>query len=82
MQNSLMFSFNNVLLLSFSTSLAPNRLNFPLGDLRHSVDPNEVHSRLCPTSGFYSNVHVLGPFAPAPFSITVETGKKHKLGST
>lgn len=44
-----MYSFNNYLLLSFSSSLAPNHLTFPLGDLRHSVDPNEVHSKLCPT---------------------------------
>lgn len=82
MQNSLIYSFNNYLLLSFSSSLAPNHLSFPLGHLRHSVDPNEVHSKLCPTSGFYRNVHVFDPFVPAPFSITVETRNKCELHST
>lgn len=77
-----MYSFNNYLLLSFSSSLAPSHLTFPLGDLRHSVDPNEVHSKLCPTSGFYRNVHVFDLFVPAPFSITVETRNKCKLHST
>lgn len=46
MQNSSIYSFSNYLLLSISFSLCPNHSSFLLGDLRHSVEPNEVQTKL------------------------------------